>query len=730
MVDGSGNPLPGVTISDNAGHTTTTGSDGRYTLSGLAAGTYTITPSKSGYVFSTASRRVTVPPNASGVDFVGYRVTIDHIEVSQATQTDTNSVPLISAKSALVRVYLSSNSSVLLDAGITGRLTVIREEGNTRRAVGSVPALNSLKSIVLFAFRTDDLDQTLNFLVPADMMQGTVSFHVQVFQGEREVVGGESGPWSLEPIRPPKALVVPVACLDGSLPNFTIHDLIRAYALADRMLPLPKTDWTLSLKTQVFECHLGGDILLVWLSRLRLWSGETYDYILGIPPAMKFGEVSGMGSPTLRAAWVEDGTLTGDLLAHEVGHVLNAPHLPNVEGWGRGELKDIMCHEEDPANATREWGDGRIKEYGIYVGRRPAGIPRKHPDVMTYCEWNGIDPRDDEGSPIRQWISPYSYQRMLSTLRSWSGLRARATAAGAQLLASGVVYTDGRAVLDPFWVLTTTVSMENPPAGTRYCLEVLGEGDNRLAGHCFDLSFTDHFGEPTDSAVFLVQLPYPAGARRVVLREGTRVLGERRVSAGVPAVAVVSPAGGEQWPGVGQATLRWTGSDPDGDVLTYTVLYSPDGGRWLPLGMDLRGTELTVDLEGLPGGSAARVRVMATDGVNTAVAESGAFGVGQKGPQAFILSLREGEILSPGRPILLKGTAYDPEDGILSDEALRWTSDRDGDLGVGREVLTPLSAGEHVITLTAVDGDGNRATVTVRVYVGSRLYLPLVLRNR
>ena len=71
VMDSSGNPISGVTISDNAGHTTTTGSDGRYTLSGLAAGTYTITPSKSGYTFSPTSRTVTVPPDATGVDFTG-----------------------------------------------------------------------------------------------------------------------------------------------------------------------------------------------------------------------------------------------------------------------------------------------------------------------------------------------------------------------------------------------------------------------------------------------------------------------------------------------------------------------------------------------------------------------------------------------------------------------------------------------------------------------------------
>ena len=46
-----------------------------YTLSGLAAGTYTLTVSKSGYSFAPTSRTVTVPPDATGQDFVGTPLT-------------------------------------------------------------------------------------------------------------------------------------------------------------------------------------------------------------------------------------------------------------------------------------------------------------------------------------------------------------------------------------------------------------------------------------------------------------------------------------------------------------------------------------------------------------------------------------------------------------------------------------------------------------------------------
>jgi len=68
-------PIGNVTISDGAGHTTVTNASGQYTLNGLAAGSYTIYPAIMGYVFSPASRAVTlISSNASGQDFTGTQV--------------------------------------------------------------------------------------------------------------------------------------------------------------------------------------------------------------------------------------------------------------------------------------------------------------------------------------------------------------------------------------------------------------------------------------------------------------------------------------------------------------------------------------------------------------------------------------------------------------------------------------------------------------------------------
>jgi len=67
VTDAASQPLTDVTVSAGAGSSATTDSNGAYTISGLAAGTYTLTPSKSGYSFFP--RTVSVPPDALDVSF-------------------------------------------------------------------------------------------------------------------------------------------------------------------------------------------------------------------------------------------------------------------------------------------------------------------------------------------------------------------------------------------------------------------------------------------------------------------------------------------------------------------------------------------------------------------------------------------------------------------------------------------------------------------------------------
>jgi hypothetical protein len=59
----------------------------------------------------------------------------------------------------------------------------------------------------------------------------------------------------------------------------------------------------------------------------------------------------------------------------------------------------------------------------------------------------------------------------------------------------------------------------------------------------------------------------------------------------------------------------------------------------------------------------------------------------------------------------------DPEDGMLDGDRLRWSSDVQGALGEGAELLAALDPGEHRIRVLARDSGGARAEASLRLVV-------------
>ncbi len=271
------------------------------------------------------------------------------------------------------------------------------------------------------------------------------------------------------------------------------------------------------------------------------------------------------------------------------------------------------------------------------------------------------------------------------------------------------------------------------PAGRQhlYCLEALDAGGAVLASQCFDLSFADYeTGEASGVEGFNIALPYAPGVARVILRKDAQELAARAVSAHAPEVAITYPNGGQGWGASGTYTVTWAACDGDGDPLTYYVLYSPNGADWLPVNMAIAEMHLAVDAAELPGGSGARVRVLATDGFGTTVAESAAaLTVGRKPPEVYILAPEGDVAIAAGTPLWLRGHAYDLEDGLLDGAALQWSSRVQGALGTGSQVLVALAPHTHIVTLRATDSDGNVSTASVIITVVSPVSLPLVLRG-
>jgi len=120
----------------------------------------------------------------------------------------------------------------------------------------------------------------------------------------------------------------------------------------------------------------------------------------------------------------------------------------------------------------------------------------------------------------------------------------------------------------------------------------------------------------------------------------------------------------------------------------------------------------------LPGGDEFRLKVTANDGARTAADESdGTFAVPNHEPVVLIVQSSVERQTRVGSPLLLTAQAHDVDEPQIASR-LRWSSDVDGELGEGANlVASNLSIGRHTISATVTDLGGLFATDEVEAEV-------------
>ena len=163
--------------------------------------------------------------------------------------------------------------------------------------------------------------------------------------------------------------------------------------------------------------------------------------------------------------------------------------------------------------------------------------------------------------------------------------------------------------------------------------------------------------------------------------------------------------------------------DPDELILDENVSWSSSVDDSLGTGREL--------LKNLTAGSHT-ITLTAVDGKGLSATDQLIVTVvaGAGFPTPVITMPINGELVGPGQPITLQGTATDLENGTLSGASLEWSSNIDGVLGTGNSIQVTLSyipnpnpgpclgGGEHTITLKATDSDGHVTTVSIIVRLG------------
>lgn len=146
-----------------------------------------------------------------------------------------------------------------------------------------------------------------------------------------------------------------------------------------------------------------------------------------------------------------------------------------------------------------------------------------------------------------------------------------------------------------------------------FAVRLLDASGKQLAEHRFDPPFNDDTGYARPLVSFSMAIERPAGLARIEVVGATGILATRNVSANSPMLEIVA---------ADTTRASWRASDVDGDALSYGVVASADGGKtWTDVDLDFTTTNVTIDPAYYANATAPRIRVTATDGVNSVTVE-------------------------------------------------------------------------------------------------------------
>ncbi|MGH9848872.1 MAG: PKD domain-containing protein [Blastocatellia bacterium] len=706
-----------------------------------------------------SSRTITFTPIASDARFV-----LDGIEVTQVIQDLNNSIPLIAGKRTLARVYLRLTGATSEIRNVSGALTACRPLGDSAICGDFLPNLQALNAITVnsstdVTAKRRDLNASLNFELPPDWItEGRL--HLRISHLETNGIqlslpcDGCDNPNPNFPIFPrfygfqnvpPVSFLLYNVSYDANGTTHTadfdhIHHLRswiqRAYPTSQVIAPnidfsagfdsLPSCG---SVNTQLFINKVATRIFKAFSS---LFGDEVKDssvyygivsdgagFMRGCSNDF-FGVGSGpvgvprhnMSDPIFDLTnWDNDRSYGDWYGGHEIGHMYGRRH-PGFGDCGGMQERDDPNWPNDAAHAN-----GSIGVFGFDFGDSSLGIdpqvydPAIWADVMTYR--------------CNQWISDYTFNGILERLSSaaatspFASNLALATANDGLIVSGSINLTNDRVQLEPFLRLSEA-ELSPRPTTSQFSIDLLDGTGAVLARYPFEPKLNTDIPANVDRLAMIAEvIQYLPATRRVVISKDGRELASRAVSANAPQVRVVSPNGGETLQGR-TITLTWTASDPDGDSLAHTLLYSIDAGQtWLPFAIGVKQSSHQVNLESLPGSDRALFRVITTDGVNTSMDDSDAiFRVPSKSPQARIISPGDQSSFLTTQTIVFIGEAFDLEDGRLKGQALHWRSDKQGALGSGRSIaVTGLMPGTHTITFEAKDQSGAAGQVSIQIVI-------------
>lgn len=715
------------------------------------------------YLFWNGGDLYRLPVNASTWTL---DLTAGNIEVIQAIQRPANDVPLVSGKETFVRVFprILSSNPVRTTVPLWPNVVLYGTRGGNplpESPLSPVMTMGAPTAVSAAAADRRDLNSGVWFRLPASWADGTVQLRAVVnprrVQPETSYANNEASLTAAFNRKAPICLdMKPVATERGTtvaswpaargsvMPFFNralqllpTHDLRILMRGGD---PLRKPRWYLVDSDPFGLSRSNADSTwMLMLMNVRTAfegnpcpdGGDTIRTVMAQDfPDREVNGLQAGNSLLFFAFWEPSGGFRqnvpggGVTLAHEIGHYYGRGHINCPAGVPDGVDGG---YPYPPCQLDNTGANEHIAFDSSPLSAPPSLLlPETTGDLLSYAHH----------LPLPRWPSDYTWRSIFNGLDNRLAAVAGEAVApeGADATVSLIVtgFLSGSTaelretfqLTDPLLGQVTAQIAAATVSTNAYRLRAYN-GAALLADQPLRIIEADYELNPgvprPDFTGILQRLDLAAQPTRVevVQTASGAVLATLNASPNPPSVAITSPAAGSQ---VGRTlTVAWNASDPDGGILHHMVRYSADNGAtWTVLGQSLTGNSLAVDMSGLPGGANARVQVITTDGLRTAIATSGPFAVQKHSPEVDIL-FPGGTRFNHGEVIVLRGRAYDPEDGFLT-ATLQWqVAGQVNAAGDGEQfTLLNLPPGAYTARFTAADSDGNTSEATAQFVVAPK----------
>ncbi len=508
-------------------------------------------------------------------------LSIDRIYVTQAVQTLNNTVPLVTSRAGLVRVFVRANQNVVDVPSV--RVSIYNGSAlvATNTIAGTRPAP--------VAIDESDLASSWNYSVPGSQVQPGYSIVAEV-DPDHAITESDEGNNTVtysESVRSTAAQTfrfVPVKqTFNGLTGDVTAANAASYVDMAVRIYPIlaPGLNVHQTYTTNA-PVDNGSDVawsqILSEIDALRVAEGSSQSYVGVVRVTYNSGIVGigYIGRPT-SVVWDDAGTRSL-FWAHELGHTYGRQHAPG-------------CSPDFP-DRNYPYPDATIGVFGTDVSVNPPVLyPPSFHDIMSYC--------DDA------WISDYTYKGVLNFVATSQATQASAMPPVQRSLLIWGRVRNGEPYLEPAFVLDA----HPVPPGTAGTYQVQGVDQDGvvLFSQAFEpTALADQRGGDDSHFAFAVPLSDMIQSRLAALH----VLGHgrqfvRTTAAGsAPGVAPAAPQGlVPSWQGQ-EAAITW-------DTLAVPLVMVRDPGTGQILSIARRGRVVVR--------SAADFDLILSDGVRSRV---------------------------------------------------------------------------------------------------------------